>query len=560
MDGKVSTTAGTSKNLVVFSDGTGNSGGVTNDTNVWRLYQMVASCKDNQLTFYDDGVGTSNVGLIKAISGALGIGIGHNIRQIYEFLVKNYNEGDKIYLFGFSRGAYTVRCLLGFLTARGLVNRYQPASSGCKNLKDESDLRKEIRENFDLYKSIYPELQKKGIDKNNTTVRAEFIGVWDTVDAVGMPIDELKALDFLAWYFFKKQRAYTFNDRTLRGVNHARQALAIDDERRTFHPNYWLGCGDGVDMKQVWFTGMHSNVGGSYPKDGLAYISLEWMIDEIRALNLDLKFPNSCLREVRYRTNAHDKMYDSRAGLGVFYRYSPRNLMRIRRGNNSFWFRQFSKIDWFKKFGVIQQVDHEGPKLCIHQSVWQRIVQGNADYAPLFIHDEQPIDLVYTQDPDSAYSEQAFNRQFPHIDQFPSHDAGVIEKLDAFSARKQKSYLGFVVAALLGLVYFATANQGAPEATGTLATLVKQLTPDLMAEFIDRMFASGLMAILWIIALLVLYIYNLKLEKNIRSFARKAWTGHFKPLCTDHPDNAPTVDQNQQLEESETKSPPTERN
>jgi uncharacterized protein (DUF2235 family) len=118
------------KNIILCADGTGNRGGETPDTNVYRMYHAVdihqPKRKRNQITFYDNGVGTSTNKYIRSISGALGFGFGKNIRQLYAFLARNYDPGDIIYLFGFSRGAATVRAFGGMLQECGLVDRHHP--------------------------------------------------------------------------------------------------------------------------------------------------------------------------------------------------------------------------------------------------------------------------------------------------------------------------------------------------------------------------------------------------------------------------------------------------
>ncbi|MEH6628869.1 MAG: DUF2235 domain-containing protein [Motiliproteus sp.] len=512
-----------SKNLVIFSDGTGNRGGVTNDTNVWRLYQMVSSQKHNQLTFYDDGVGTSNIGLFKMLSGALGIGLSHNIKQMYEFLVRNYHSGDKIYLFGFSRGAYTVRCLLGLLNKRGLVNRYKPLNdeNGCASLKNEDALRAEIKHNFDLYRSDDPEEQDKDRDGNTYPVTAEFIGVWDTVDAVGMPIDELKAIDLFIWKI-RGKRAFTFNDRTLRGVKYARQALAIDDERRTFHPNYWLGCSTEIDMEQVWFVGMHSNVGGSYPKDGLAYVTLEWMIEEIRQLNLGLLLPQEQVDDVRNHANAHDKMYDSRSGFAVFYRYAPRNLLSIRWGKNSFWFRQFSKYNWFMGFSIMKQVNQAGPKIKVHQSVWRRIVRGTGNYAPLFVHDD--VTFAHTANSKSPYSEESLIGDFPKLStQMPTPIETDIDDIEKEVSKKQAAYLVFVSFAISLIIHFVFFVDKPSPVDSFGARFFKNFTPDLLSTFVDKLFSNPILSTLSLATLIGLYAYSTQLNKVITTKSRRAW-------------------------------------
>ena len=112
------------KRIVLCSDGTGNKGGVGRDTNVWRLYNMVDLSSDStprQIAFYDDGIGTQDMKFVKALGGAFGIGMSRNVRQLYEMLALNYTPGDEIYVFGFSRGAYTARVLTALICMCGIV-------------------------------------------------------------------------------------------------------------------------------------------------------------------------------------------------------------------------------------------------------------------------------------------------------------------------------------------------------------------------------------------------------------------------------------------------------
>ena len=113
------------KNIVICSDGTGNRGGKTHGTNVWRIFNAVDRYHPDikQITYYDDGVGTDDILWLRLLGGAFGYGISRNIRQAYGFLAMNYEEGDRVFLFGFSRGAFTVRSLAGMICRCGLLTR-----------------------------------------------------------------------------------------------------------------------------------------------------------------------------------------------------------------------------------------------------------------------------------------------------------------------------------------------------------------------------------------------------------------------------------------------------
>ncbi len=332
------------KNIVICSDGTGNSGGKKRGTNVWRIYNAVNRYRTDvpQITFYDDGVGTDTLRWARSLGGAFGWGLSRNVRQLYAFLVMNYEPDDKIFLFGFSRGAFTVRSLAGMIIRCGLLKRehYLQASLGKRNRMLKQILRayrsesKEAGERMQNLLALQP-------------IEIEFIGVWDTVDAVGLPFDELRGLDW-GWRKLFGVRLWGFHDRRLsRKVKYGYQALAIDDERRTFHPNVWKPR-EGIE--QVWFAGVHSNVGGGYPKDAMSFVPLDWMMGNAEAHGLG--FIEGRRDEFGWDTDVHGRLYDSRGGLGAFYRYAARNL---------------------------------GTQPAIHASVFERIARGTDNYAPKVI-------------------------------------------------------------------------------------------------------------------------------------------------------------------------------
>jgi len=260
------------KNIVVFSDGTGQEGGKGNNTNVYKLFNMVEDRTNRQVAFYDRGLGT---GVRKITGQAAGMGISQNIRECYEFIFNNFQSGDRIYLFGFSRGATTVRSLSGLIDLFGVLPKSRP----------------------ELIKQAYRIYRIRDRDKRKAKAEAfvsrhhsmwcniEFLGVWDTVAALGVPSRTISvALDRMP--FFR----HRFHDLTLSSsVLHAYHALAIDDERKTFHPTVWTKKSDVKQtMKQVWFSGMHSDVGGGYPEQELSDVALNWMIHRAKKHGLQI--------------------------------------------------------------------------------------------------------------------------------------------------------------------------------------------------------------------------------------------------------------------------------
>src|SRR5262245_25633751 len=248
------------KNIVLFSDGTGNSSAKLFKTNVWRLYQAVdlTDPKDpkepRQFACYDNGVGSSSFKPLAALGGALGVGLARNVRDLYAFVCRTYLPGDKIFAFGFSRGAFTIRVLVGLIMSQGLVpydgneadlDRHAAAAYRAyrKTYNTTGGLVGPLRRLRDrvidardrlLGRRLYREVEKIGGPHSAQPLEIEFLGLWDTVDAYGLPVDELtRAIDWVIWPL--TMRDLNLNSR----VKRARHALALDDERNTFHPRLW---------------------------------------------------------------------------------------------------------------------------------------------------------------------------------------------------------------------------------------------------------------------------------------------------------------------------------
>ncbi|WP_422104765.1 DUF2235 domain-containing protein [Winogradskyella sp.] len=251
------------KNIIICCDGTGNKFGNSN-SNVVKLYSVIKKIPDRQIAYYDPGVGTHQYSGVVGLSlksrwrQLLGLATGHglynNIYEAYSFLMENYVPGDKVFLFGFSRGAYTVRVLSGFIYFLGLIEK------GNQNL---------IPYAFEIYSKKKPkwDIARRFKKQYSRECPIEFMGIWDTVSSVGF---------FWNW----KTYPYTANNKNIRTIKHA---VAID-ERRAFYVNNRLGLKhhEGQSVKEVWFPGVHSDVGGSYPEadSGLSKIALQWMVHE----------------------------------------------------------------------------------------------------------------------------------------------------------------------------------------------------------------------------------------------------------------------------------------
>lgn len=268
-----------SKRIVICADGTWNrpEEDPRKDfpTNVLRLARAVRPVAEDgveQQVFYDWGVGSY---YDPVAGGVAGRGLHKNIMDDYRYIVQNYSPGDEIYLFGFSRGAYTVRCLCGLINNCGILKR--PHAS-------------RIQEAFDLYKRAGKANKPDG--ENALRFRAayahpgrdvRFVGVWDTVGAMGIPIS------FLGLFNDKDE----FYDTKLgRNVAMARHALAIDEIRIDFEPSIWLPR-PNLDLKQTWFAGVHGDIGGGYKPDAQQLVAstepLRWMVREAAAAGMSFE-------------------------------------------------------------------------------------------------------------------------------------------------------------------------------------------------------------------------------------------------------------------------------
>lgn len=311
-----------SKRLIVLCDGTWNKAEnldrhkrkPTNVMKIVRAIQPVTADGTVQVTYYDEGVG-NNPGLDRWLGGGLGAGLDLNIQEAYRFLLYNYAPGDTIFFFGFSRGAYTVRSLMGLLQHLGLLP------------KDHDFF---VPEAYALYRqralvqadqnAWQQQVATFRAEHNARTIAIEFVGVWDTVGALGLPLN---------WFTFFNRRRYEFHDTRLSpNIRHAYHALAIDEQRRTFQTTLWENPDPNQVLEQRWFAGVHTNVGGGYEHDGLANCSLHWIKEKAVALGLGVD--EEFLRF--YKPWFGDEMRDS---MTWFYRLLGRQLRPIGTGHNT---------------------------------------------------------------------------------------------------------------------------------------------------------------------------------------------------------------------------------
>jgi uncharacterized protein (DUF2235 family) len=375
------------RNIVLLSDGTGNSSAKLMKTNVWRMYEALELRKGDQIALYDNGVGTSSFKPMAVLGGALGWGLKRNVRTLYMFACANYRPGDRIFAFGFSRGAFTIRVLIGLIEDQGLI-------TGVKGRELERRAKwayRAYRRRFNPTKGLVTPLRavrdwilrklERGpvyTKAGNEMAPVAFVGLWDTVDAYGLPMDEMtRGWDKWVWPL-----SITDHERP-DNVEKLCHAVALDAERHTFHPvllderkqvaaaaakNTTIQHTDEEKVTQVWFAGVHSNVGGGYPDDSLAHVSLLWMAGE--ACKQGLRLHSRMRSEWAARADPNGPISDSRRGLGAYYRYNPRSIQKL-------------TDDRFADVRV--------PRPKIHESVIQRIKVGLGDYAPIVLPDTYDI-------------------------------------------------------------------------------------------------------------------------------------------------------------------------
>lgn len=437
------------KSIVLFSDGTGNSSAKLFKTNVFRLYEAVdlgptQAGRQRQIAFYDNGVGTSAFRPLRMLQGAFGFGLKRNVLEIYSYACRNYDpdsapldgsgitdRGDHIYGFGFSRGAFTMRLVVGLIADQGLIP-----------YKDERDLEWKVRAAWKTFRRKWPrsieralrflglreeppvlaaaELQvAKGTvtesrhydPSSNHRPLIRFIGVWDTVAAYGGPVTEItRAIDNFIYRLSMPN--YELHPR----VRRARHALALDDARDSFQPLLWDAFAEAQLRKkyaeeeapwlhagrldQVWFAGMHADVGGGYPDESLSYVSLLWMLEQ--AHECGLRTVDHITDRYHGLANSFGPLHNSRAGMAGYYRYQPRRIetwmnvnpvrtlslrdpaIRAERSPEAYREIVEGRIVDERPWGLINNAR-------VHVSVIARIASGTDGYAPIVLPEDYSV-------------------------------------------------------------------------------------------------------------------------------------------------------------------------
>ncbi len=257
------------RNIVVCLDGTNNRYNAAN-TNVVKLYGLLDRTADDQIAYYQPGIGTMlPVGvwgtirrwIVARLDLAIAWLLEDHVSAAYRFLMRYHEEGDRIFIFGFSRGAYEARVLAAMLFKTGLLGR------GNEEL---------IPFAWEIFGRKFGDKTYLGFRRTfSRTVQIHFLGLWDTVSSVG-------------WAWNPTHYQFTADNPAVRTVRHA---VALDERRTFFVQNLWTSRVEpGLDSKQVWFPGVHADVGGGYPEaeSGLSKVTLQWMVREAEAKGLRL--------------------------------------------------------------------------------------------------------------------------------------------------------------------------------------------------------------------------------------------------------------------------------
>ncbi len=410
------------KNIVVCCDGTGNEFCDSN-SNVVKLYTAMLVNND-QVAYYHPGVGTmgsttarnaleSKWSVVKGL--AFGAGFRDNVLDAYRFLMDAYDDGDQIYIFGFSRGAYTARALAGLIHGYGVLcsgneghipYAWRMFTDQVKEMRDKGKTTIQVA---DAFKETF----------SHPKLKIRFVGVWDTVSSIG-------------WVYQPVTLLYTAHNASMECGRHA---VSIDERRCFFRDNLWGEALPGQDVLQVWFAGVHSDVGGSYPsaESALSNKALTWMLDEAEKAGLKVNpdrrkmvlgegTSSSAAAELYKRADPTHPIHKSLKGSWWLLEFLP----------HRYYDKALKKEQWRIPMGVPR---HVPPGSVVHPSVMERMQDKQMHYAPPNV-------------PERSLS--------PH----PGHQPGTNEDLSGY------------------FVYRAGAQQTAPEASGEptrlkLATVAK---------------------------------------------------------------------------------------
>lgn len=560
----------TPRRIVIFADGTGNAF-TTQESNIWRLFQALDQSQPDQIARYIPGVGTSGFRPFAMLDGATGIGVPSNVRKLYRFLCWNWRPGDEIWMFGFSRGAFTVRTLIGLIHHEGLVpaeiggrqvshaemdrnvmaawRSYRKKTAPDSTMLPTVRIARRIRDgvlaavqrltNRTGYRAISNATiaqNRGGLTGASSPVTVRFLGVFDTVEAYGVPFEELRlAIDRAVW-------PLSFRNKALSGiVATARHALALDDERLSFKPIRFDAppAGSAQTIDEVWFAGVHSDVGGGYPDGALSYLPLVWIAEE--AERIGLRLGDGALDGFRREASPFGPLHDSRSGLASAYRYAPR-------------------------------VIEPRTSAVVHHSVLEKMTLGSERYAPVPMPRRaiirMPDGTSSALDPtgpdplDLAAAQRTFP-QFATVAQLPKPNQSYLDLVEAQVWWRRVAYLGLAWSAtatvalpwiaeaiagaskivlisggsLIGLEaggrriweYLDTTNSGLAGTLGVVSGSLGSLVPSYATRWVAVLCESTLISSIFIGATLGFYLWNERLKGRIADSVHCAWTAGSPP-------------------------------
>ncbi|KAG7115356.1 hypothetical protein HYQ45_016338 [Verticillium longisporum] len=328
------------KRIILCADGTwlaSDLGDKTVPSNVATFARALANTgidadgqTVDQIVLYHSGLGSGDLPFQKAISGGLGWGVDHDICQVYDFIANNYVPDDELFFFGFSRGAFTVRSIAGLVCDVGVLSGVHMSRFGEMWSAYRANNGGEPFKNSVWYRDNEKELEL------GKEVRVKFVGVWETVGALGIP--EWPLVRGLEKIGVAVNGQYAFhNTRLSKGVDYAYQALAIDEQRLTFPPTMWHDAigSPAIELQQCWFPGVHGNIGGQASGPGgdheeIGHITFAWMADNVSGmLTFDEDAISGVIEQHRRALNANGiprgwgcgKIVSNFAGLqGAFFR------------------------------------------------------------------------------------------------------------------------------------------------------------------------------------------------------------------------------------------------
>ncbi|VAW84133.1 hypothetical protein MNBD_GAMMA16-748 [hydrothermal vent metagenome] len=306
------------KKIIICCDGTWSAPESLDNNSVTNVVKMLRSIQPNdtdntipQIVYYNRGLGTGSGSskVRRLFEAATGYGISRNIEDCYRFLANNYVAGDELYFFGFSRGAYTVRALIGLLDCVGLLDKDELASFPEAFRYYRTPPNKRMTPPFNLESNVKPSIH--------------LLGVWDTVGALGVPIPMLHAISKKLWVGF-------FDTKLSEKVERGYQALAIDEHRKLFTPALWSQSSENQHITQAWFSGTHSNIGGGRKNRELSDIAFSWIVN--RAKDAGLIFSSTYLDSlIKVNPNPSGKIHPS---FSMPYKLFQKNERHIRHTGN----------------------------------------------------------------------------------------------------------------------------------------------------------------------------------------------------------------------------------